>query len=158
MMRNHAKRGSKWEPKSVRNHENTRKTWSASWWDGRRIFSKAGCFFAATGSCAFASFSFSIVLLALKCVQKIKAKSIKNRSQMSLKSCKNRFQIYLKSADPRSGVLEHPYGGSFTSPPPPSALGVAKIRPPSPRRGWLKKAFPSEGLVKEKKILRRRAQ
>ena len=36
-----------------------------------------------------------------------------------------------------------------------SALGVAKIRPPSPRRGWLKGAKPSEGLVKEEKILRR---
>ena len=62
-----------------------------------------------------------------------------------------------KSADPRSGVLDNLCGGWFTSPPPPSALGVAKIRPPSPRRGWLKGAKPSEGLVKEEKILQRQA-
>ena len=41
---------------------------------------------------------------------------------------------WLKSADPRSGVLEHlGFGGRFTSPPPPSALGVS--------------ADPAEGVV-----------
>ena len=61
------------------------------------FFWKAGCFFAATGSCAFASFSLYVVLLALKCVQKIVSKSIK--ILIAALRCVCRFAFFLLLRD-----------------------------------------------------------
>ena len=61
------------------------------------FFSKAGCFFAATGSCAFASFSLYVVLLALKCVQKVVSKSIK--ILIAALRCVCRFAFFLLLRD-----------------------------------------------------------
>ena len=61
------------------------------------FFWKAGCFFAATGSCAFASFSLYVVLLALKCVQQIVSKSIK--ILIAALRCVCRFAFFLLLRD-----------------------------------------------------------
>ena len=53
-------------------------TWSASWGDGKRIFSKAGCYFTASDLCAFASLSCSRLLLQFP--------SISNYSLLFVKS------------------------------------------------------------------------
>ena len=65
---------------------------------------------------------------------------IKNDAKMDPK-------IMYKSADPRSGVLEHVERGRFTSPLPPPALGVAAVRPRTPRIVSLKGHKPSDSVA-----------